>query len=174
MHFCCLVLVDREVARDEAEAAIEPLMAPHYEEYGGYWDWYVIGGRWTGVLDDDYDPQTAEANTEICKQCQGTGTRDWTGIDVTPEWIEQMNGCNGCKGTGRSVKWPTQWEDFEGDVKRAEDVPRDFTPVAYLTPTGKWHELGWQPDEDELEQYRQDLHKYLDQQLTVVVVDCHI
>ena len=82
------------------------------EELMGWWDWYQIGGRWTGVL-DGYDPSADPANKETCYLCGGTGKR--TDMEVA-------NGCNGCRGTGIMEKWPTDWATHPGDVQRLGDA----------------------------------------------------
>jgi hypothetical protein len=73
------------------------------------WDWWQVGGRWTGLLSPGYDPEKDPANIETCRLCDGTGRR----ADMVVE-----NGCNGCQGTGRCVKWPTAWVKFSGDQAR--------------------------------------------------------
>lgn len=39
------------------EDAVQEAMGPSEESGGGFWDWYQIGGRWTGTF-DGYDPDT--------------------------------------------------------------------------------------------------------------------
>lgn len=78
------------------------------------WDWWGIGGRWTGFLDPTYDPTKDPRNIETCWLCKGTGTR----TDMTV-----ANGCNGCDGTGKSVK--CHFEPFDGDQMRWGDIPFD-------------------------------------------------
>lgn len=113
MHYGNLVIVRVEDEKTfNLDEAVEKAMGPHEEE-GGFWDWYQIGGRWTGLF-DGYDPEKDEANIKVCNLCGGTGTRP----DMKCE-----SGCNGCGGTGKSVEWPTQWKRHEGDVM----------PVALLT-----------------------------------------
>ena len=73
------------------------------------WDWYQTGGRWTGYY-SDYDPSTDPKNIEVCSLCDGTGMRaGWAWIDADgahykDDWAKECGGCNGCKGTGNSVK----------------------------------------------------------------------
>lgn len=57
---------------------------------GSRWDWYQIGGRYTGKF-SDYDPDRDPRNWKKCWLCNGTGKRP----DMHCE-----NGCNGCNGTG--------------------------------------------------------------------------
>jgi hypothetical protein len=98
MHKGVILLVktaDREDAIDQVESFLEP-----YGD-GDVWDWYEVGGRWTGTL-TGYDPAKDERNIETCDLCNGTGDRK--DLDP-PEWKKQCNGCNGCDGTGKKVKW---------------------------------------------------------------------
>lgn len=93
-HFATVVLVDRKVRREEAEEAVEPLLAPYEEgeewfEEGTRWDGYEVGGRWTGCLTPGYDPSEDPANQEECGLCNGTGVHPTTKV---------TNACNGCEG----------------------------------------------------------------------------
>lgn len=117
MHYYCLAVLPPDTT--DVIDAVADLMNPHLEgynedtdEYKGWWDWYQIGGRWSGVL-DGYDPSEDPANKEICYLCNGTGTR--TDM-VVP------NGCNRCSGTGIKEKWPTNWAMHSGDIARLGDV----------------------------------------------------
>lgn len=59
--------------------------------------------------------------TRPCILCEATGTRA-DGLErFGPEWVEQMNGCNGCLGTGEQTdeegwwrhhvqQWGTKWD----------------------------------------------------------------
>ena len=77
------------------------------------WDWWTIGGRWTGMLAVHYNPDEDPANQETCFLCAGTGKR----TDM-----EAPNGCNGCQGTGIKTKWPSQWANV-GNSAKISDVP---------------------------------------------------
>src|SRR5258706_5833810 len=81
---------------------------------GTKWDWWQVGGRWTGMLIPHYDPSEDERNKETCTLCKGTGKR----ADMTDQ-----EKCNGCNGTGISKKWPTSWARIEGDQMRLGDIP---------------------------------------------------
>ncbi len=118
-----------------------------------HWDWYVIGGRWTGAL-TGYDPHDDPRNMEPCDLCHGTGTRSWSPEDearkvaVLPGEVAdppitetKLIQCNGCEGKGSRLKWPSEWPDV-GNVCPTSQVPPTFTPFAVLTPDGQWHEKG--------------------------------
>lgn len=195
MHFPVLVIVpgEPETAIAHADALLEPFCEDgEWGRDGSRWDWWVVGGRWTGAL-DGYEPEKDPRNIEVCQICGGTGQRDWTGLDVTPEWIAECNGCNACKGTGQSLKWPTQWVDHPGDIvpiRELRFLSESFVPHAVLTPDGVWHEecrvglFGCSSDADDggfhivsgegdwTTKVAQLLKQHEDG--TVVLVDCHV
>jgi hypothetical protein len=122
MHYSNLVIVKRKgegINGDfDLEKAVDVAMGPH-EEDGGFWDWYQIGGRWTGTF-DGYDPTKDPANQKPCDLCGATGKRTDSVAEAHPHLKEK---CNGCDGTGIRAEWPTQWNHHDGDVM----------PVAQLT-----------------------------------------
>jgi hypothetical protein len=142
------------------------------------WDWYKIGGRWTGMFASDYDPCKDPQNIETCPWCNGTGTRTDLGEPRT---------CNGCNGTGQRVKF--RLADFDGDILEMPKViqslmAKNDRPYAILTPEGEWAErgeMGWfgisNNEMSEDEWYEQSLalmQKYNSNEYVGVVVDCHI
>jgi hypothetical protein len=86
------------------------------------WDWWTIGGRWTGALAVDYDPYEDPANKEPCWLCHGTGDRPgWVYYEggerkFKDDWAKECNGCNLCKGTGISVKFSSDWRKHDMDT----------------------------------------------------------
>src|SRR5216684_5313693 len=134
-HFLTLVIAD-------SEEQVEKLLAPYNEngewfKDGSRWDWWQIGGRWTGCL-DGYDPDKDPTNVEICNICDGTGKRK----------MEPQEGkkCNGCDGKGKRTVWPTRYKKYSGDVQPigrilVDKIEQD-PPVAIVTPDGTWHERG--------------------------------
>jgi hypothetical protein len=139
MHYGNLVIVKRERAEKETfdlEQAVEAAMGPH-EENGGFWDWYQIGGRWTGTF-DGYEPEKDPANIETCSLCAGTGTRPNGLKEFGQAWFDACHGCNGCDGTGKKATWPTQWKRHAGDVipvsKLTEEHLKSFH--RFVLPTG--------------------------------------
>lgn len=144
------------------------------------WDWYEIGGRWTGSL-DGYDPEKDPDNIENCPICNGTGMRnDEFGRQERSK--DPAYTCNGCDGKGKRLKWPTAWKRHPGDIAKIEDVPATFIPFGVLTPDGEWIErgqMGWwaivsdEKDDDKwAAEYRGIMAKY--QGHIAVLVDCHI
>jgi hypothetical protein len=167
------------------------------------WDWWQIGGRWTGQLDGDYDPQKDIENQEWCNLCGGTGNRADFAYYADPENIEKtvfsaasgkaaesaipagyqrIEWCNGCRGKGLRVKWPTKWAKFDGDIKPVNQITLSFTPYAIVTPEGEWlgkGEMGWfgmSSDEKGDNEWRLCVEMTLEKYLygVAVLVDCHI
>jgi len=136
MHYLAFVLIPKDAA--SPQDAVERVMAPHSEHTSGsgFWDYWSIGGRWSGHL-DGYDPEKDPRNHETCNLCNGTGTRR--------DEVAQRHGikegyCNGCSHdssapVGVRVKWPTQWAQHGGDVVPASvaaDAPDDKMPYAIV------------------------------------------
>ena len=107
MHKGVILLVKAK-SRSDAQTKAEEFLEPYGDSK--VWDWYQIGGRWSGTL-TGYDPETDPKNIEQCTLCNGTGTRT--------DGMGGPRGCNGCGGKGKSVSWPTQWGTTEHDVMPA-------------------------------------------------------
>src|SRR5688500_14258938 len=78
-HASVLIALDPPVNRSEIDELIAEQMMPFDENGewfrdGSRWDWYQIGGRFTGLL-DGYDPDKDPANIQQCELCAGTGVR---------------------------------------------------------------------------------------------------
>ena len=132
---------------EEPGPYVAKAMEPHREEFdedaekfNGFWDWFQIGGRWTGVHVPDYDPRTDSRNIEACMICDGSGFRsDPPGRESRKK--DPTYTCNGCgdydadtkawkhgpHGPGKSTKWPTSWARFDGDIIPVADVSDDLT-----------------------------------------------
>jgi hypothetical protein len=117
MHYSNLVIVPKT---EHPEETLGKLMGPPGDE-GGFWDWYVIGGLWTGVL-DDYDPISDPRNQEICSSCDGTGKRngkiEQDSCEQDPSLI-----CSRCDGKGKTVEWYGKLH--EGDIAPIESVTEE-------------------------------------------------
>lgn len=182
-HFCLLVITETK----PTEGDLAQLLAPWDENdgvEGAKWDWFQIGGRWSGELNPDYDPQTDPQNIETCFCCGGTGKRnDALGQKARRE--DPTYTCNGCQGKGTSVKWPTDWRtDAPGNQCQVKDLPANtpLTPFALLRD-GKWYErgdMGWfaavaneKPQEKWAEEVG-NLTSNLPPETWLTIVDCHI
>jgi hypothetical protein len=131
---------------DHYEDQIAKILAPHLETHDseteetvGFWDWYQIGGRYSGRA-TGYDPETDPRNIEECSICNGTGFRN----DERGQRIRADNPsytCNGCGtfdgttklwaqselGTGKCLKWPTKWASGPFNICSVEAVPDELT-----------------------------------------------
>jgi hypothetical protein len=179
MHYYATVITPLDGSVDKAVAY---MMRPHCENDGaneqGFWDWYVIGGRWTGKW-TGYDLRKDPRNYERCFLCQGSGRRP-NAESFGQEWLEWSGGCNGCMGTGKSLKFAADLPRHEGDIQPADDVLQRFEtdgfPATFITPDGVWHAEYWDGDNFQTapgfeDQVREQLGKYA--ALTAVVVDYH-
>ncbi len=160
------------------------------------WDWYEIGGRWTGSF-DNYDPLSDKTNYSKCEHCQGTGTRkDMTSSErkmhLNPEkgFLFPIigEGCNACQGTGMSLNfsWTNQGESDIKPVKFVLDYMNKFgPPVAMLLSDGTWMEIGGQHwfgivENTDNKKSQSDWDLKVKMALSanldkwVVLVDCHI
>ena len=135
MHFSNLVIIKRKgegISGDfDLEKAVEVAMGPHEEEF---WDWYQIGGRWTGTF-DGYDPTKDPTNQKPCDLCGATGKRTDSVAEANPHMEEK---CNGCDGTGIQTEWPTQWKYHDGDVIPVAQLTEDHLKKFYriILPLG--------------------------------------
>jgi hypothetical protein len=82
------------------------------------WDWFQIGGRWTGLF-SEYEPDADPKNIVECRLCNGTGKRRDMFV---------ANGCNGCAGKGKHAVWPTDRRRHEGDVLTTAEALAKLTP----------------------------------------------
>jgi hypothetical protein len=87
------------------------------------WDWWSIGGRWTGALVEDYDPAKDIENQEWCNTCGGTGSREDFVYYADPSDVE---------GTRYSVRRTTARKPInfsDVGVQILQITPAGFTPV---------------------------------------------
>lgn len=148
-------------------------------------DWWTIGGRWTGYL-QDYDPSKDPDAKETCFLCHGGGMRnDALGIAARAEHPEYT--CNGCQGTGQMQKFhlPEQPGDIILlDTLLAPGPLGKRTPFSVLEPDGTWNErgdMGWfgivhgeKKKDTWVEQVEALLNKHKGSNLVAVVCDLHI
>lgn len=150
-HASVLVAVDvvNPSDRAEIEAAVAFQMAPYDENEewfrdGSRWDWYVIGGRYTGRL-SSYDPEQDQRNWETCAICGGSGVRHGGREEFGEQWYQACNGCNGCSGKGTRLSY--QFVPFEGDIVQVKNLtPENRKACFAFLRSRHWHErerLGW-------------------------------
>jgi len=115
MHALTLVIIPDD---GDVEQHVETVMSSRKVKFDLRWDWWQIGGRWTGLF-TDYDPDADPKNIETCNLCNGTGTR---------RDMRVANGCNGCAGKGKRAKWSTERAKHDGDVVSTAEALAKLTP----------------------------------------------
>lgn len=138
----------------------------------GYWDWYDIGGRWTGVLDPEYDPYTDPLNFTDCERCDSTGQDPFN-----------EGACLQCDGRGQRLSW--RLAPVEVDVRKVSSIDPEILSTRFyaaVTPDGQWHSqgtVGWFGISEDVVSPEDWKNYLLDLQARHpdaygVVVDCHI
>lgn len=134
MHYSVIVIVDKPDDETDIAAAVETVLEQYRDRE---WDWYQIGGRWTGFF-DGYDPETDPANIQVCELCGGTGDRaTWR---KEPKDNQHESGCNGCMGKGTRAKWPTDWQLHAGDIVSVDALTAKHIEESFAIVTEyDWH-----------------------------------
>lgn len=163
MHYHAEIYLKKNT---DIDMHIADMMNPHKErffeeedKFVGWWDWYQVGGRWTGVHNPEYDPCEDPRNHEPCSVCGGTGYR----TDVLGErnrFKEPSYTCNGCGefdresgkwrhgslGKGLRVKWPSSFASASCDVMSLEDVRKtspDLNCYTLMVGEDHYHKEIW-------------------------------
>lgn len=194
----------------EIDAALaDPLLVPAYmrrsegyryvpgKGYGYYhnpkaaWDWWVVGGRWSGLL--------------LMKEgCEGSlGAPSWCNEDETPEGVDSAyvecidwDRMDAIERDAASRMWDAAKESLAeeafkrlyGEFADKEDFVRKegvFSTYAIITDDGEWHSPGkmgwWGTHSDTTEEhaefsqsFRERFIKDLPAGTRITVVDCHI
>ena len=152
MHYHAeIYLKELKNVEEQIERILHPynehLEIEYNEEYeywrnpNSFWDWYQIGGRWTGVH-TNYNPEEDERNIKKCDYCNGTGFRnDKIGKEIREKDPSFM--CNSCKGKGKRVKWPTQWALYGGDIISVDNVKSDLSCYTLIINDKVFHTEDW-------------------------------
>ncbi len=135
MHTLWLI-IHRPCSLEERSTVIEAALTPFYEDTSSgseepQWDWYQIGGRWTGLL-DGYDAEKDPANLDANGEPKWPTTRRERAEDTQPvqNWPETVRpywlltpdgkilGCASEQGIA-DVAWPNwhrslreRWDGF--------------------------------------------------------------
>lgn len=177
MHYTVLVILPKDHDHlNTLEDVVGQLLERFKDEE---WDWWQIGGRWTGSISSKpYDPRTDARNLEQCQFCEN-GVTTSAIAEQFPAYQEHIGQtCPQCNGTGERVKWPTQWAPYLGDVEHVELIPDGFKPYAVCDGTNWWGSERYLPPDPnhpigrfekvELPDWRSTFAGRL-----AVVVDCH-
>lgn len=70
----------------------------------------------------------------------------------TDTWAEKCNGCNVCHGTGKALKWPTDWAPHPKDIIPLSELPDNLSCYTLVLPEKviHWEEDFFNKDEGEL------------------------
>lgn len=146
MHYHAEVWVpEKPRNKKHAEAILSHMLSSYHEETGSknaFYDFYSIGGRWTGAH-DDYDPASNPLNYKACWLCNGSGVRPNTDCSHSRgcNGCSHSRGCNGCGGTGMELNWPTEFVFHQGDMMSVEEAkklkPELDAYTLIIAPTGK-------------------------------------
>lgn len=146
------------------------------------WDWWVVGGRWSGLLrlkngttadsariaDIDFSPRKAQY-----KAC----LRFWdVVVDHQPAGLDEKY---------FSIYTEDYYRQYYGDRETYARHMTQFSTYAVVLPTGEWvqkGQMGWwgvsseTPDEARAweDNYMERFIKGQDPELVLTVVDCHI
>lgn len=120
-----------------------------YFQDGSRWDWYVIGGRYTGKFRPDYDASEDPDNLQTCFICNGSGMRN-DELGRRERASNPAYTCNGCDGKGQQLKHPGYFKAV-GNVCLRKDLDESMLAKAYedkaVRTWEEWqkyrHEKGW-------------------------------
>lgn len=145
----------------ELKTQLAAILEPHKEGYdektgecSGFWDWYQVGGRYTGSHDPAYDPEKDPENIEVCWICEGTGFRH-DALGNTTRAKDPSYTCNGCGkhsdgkwvhgdyGPGRCLKWPTKWRDVQTDIAPVGAINEALTAHTLIVGGNVLHKEVW-------------------------------
>ena len=145
------------------------------------WDWYEIGGRWSGYLrvNDQHvnTARVAEIDFSIDEDVYRKSLRFWdVVVDHAPEESDERYS---------SLFGENYYRDYYGDRETFARRQTMFITHAVITPNGIWHErgeVGWfglsgeTPDKaaDWDEHYLERFIKDADPNLMMTLIDCHI
>ena len=176
----------------------------YWSNPNGTWDWYVVGGRWSGLLKllpgktgiSGYRNSQEDDRPEDPDRCDIAYVRD---CDYSPNqkaydealrvWDVAVNGVP--LTTEEKERIPLLLFKREyyiqqyGTRENYAKSQSDFMTYAFVTAEGEWHETGrmgwWGFDDATMESretYRKEFEEYLrkavDQNLIITIVDCHI
>ena len=183
MHFHAEVWLETNT---DVETQIDNIMAPYNEQNevmkrteewtdengrkrketywtnpSGFFDWYQIGGRWTGEH-DGYDPDKDRRNWKTCYICNGTGYRN-DEIGQKAREKDPTYTCNGCgeydpqkkawthgdTPKGMKIEWPTHFARHEEDIIPVKDITDKLTCYTLVVGKDVFHMEEWTGDKFE-------------------------
>jgi hypothetical protein len=171
----------------------------YWENPNRKWDWYQLGGRWSGSLLIKSESEGKLGSKGLMGSCdhdENDNTEDERWVDcaqikdvlwdkmlekekehLAKQYDKVMNDENERK----YAAWMYDIEDGMTKEEYVEDASR-FSTFAVITPDGKWHEkgqMGWwacvsNEDENWKDDYYEAFIKDTNPEYWLIVVDCHI
>lgn len=145
------------------------------------WDWYLEGGRWSGLLKVGHEhkdqAKVKEIDFSMDKEVYNAALRFWdVAVDHKPaEPGEKI----------RSFCNEEYYREYYGDRETYARRQAQFSTFAVITPDGEWHEKGesgWlgisgessKEAEDWDEHYKERFIDTADPEWYITIIDCHI
>ena len=145
------------------------------------WDWWVIGGRWSGMLKvgDDYKDSAYIKDIDFSPN-QKSYKRALDFWEVVVEGKEPKE-----KDEFFSLYNKKYYQEYYGDKETYARYVSQFSTFAVLTSDGKWHEqgsMGWfgvsSDTPEEFKNWKDNFKKQFidtaDPNWKMTIVDCHI
>jgi len=188
MHASCLIIIKADLKDGTPEEYVSMAMNPFQEEDGnGWWDWFVIGGRWSGHLEQIKLNQKKLKDFWKEFEAQGLG---WIGKDK-PEALQNSRmktlwksifGEDSTPLVGRD-RYDGVYEDDQQEVKNFTKAQLKILNTASVVIMGeeriedhhaeKWTGHSWESDPKwDAEYYDRFLAK-LEPEDRLVIVDYH-
>ena len=135
------------------------------------WDWYCIGGRWSGELIDGDEAKVKDINFAPDQETYDRAIKAW-------EDIVDHDGKH-------SIYSKEYYLERFGTAEKFAEYSSRFSTYAVVTPDGVWHapgEMGWwgcsSESDDEYrdwqEHYKERFIDTADPEWILTLVDCHI
>jgi hypothetical protein len=162
MHGCIIVALSPAEIEEHGgvEEAVDWNMAPFDENDewcadGSRWDYWTIGGRYSGQLVPDYDPREVPENWQSCRLCNGSGKRD-DAVGREARRTDPAFTCNGCRGKGRALKDSSEWRSGDDMLLRSKLTEEDLRAAQQRAARKLW--ASWQAEKCKDDRIREDVY----------------
>ena len=92
------------------------------QNLNGFYDWYQIGGRYSGHKIKDYNPELDIRNWKKCYTCNGTGYRFDDICNVCGKWNKYLHKYEGWKiSKGITLEWPG-WNNLDVNILSVSNI----------------------------------------------------
>lgn len=144
----------------------------YWENPNAKWDWYEVGGRWSNMI---LTKSGIKVDYAMLKDI------DWSCMKARAKKNAEKTWDSNPQGIERYFSGIYKNDTRESFIKRQSE----FATYAVITPDGKWHskgDMGWfgisSEGKDDSTKWADNFYdafiKDADQELILVIVDCHI